>query len=199
MFFFRAIRVFCILPLSRLSTVSSLSIRLSSLLVLCRPAAERGCVTSQKAGAAPCWLERRKKKWGEDCEVSETHISFTFFPPPYFFRSHLRRRLCSPFDAVPLDYRGCSCATHLRNVGSHRRWGATAAALVCVHLKYIYIYQEDGKKRVDDRLSPSRVHSRCLLHIGVNRPASVRSARLSAAWRGIAVRITWQRRSSTPT
>ena len=70
----------------------------SSLLLLLLPArplqacsslhaAERSCVTSLEAGAVPCSERERErereggKKWGEDCEVSETHFCpFSFKP-----------------------------------------------------------------------------------------------------------------------
>lgn len=71
------VQAFSVSPLC----LSPPSPRLSSLLVLCRPAAERGCVTSQKAGAAPCWLERIKK-WGDDCEVSVRRTFLSFFENP---------------------------------------------------------------------------------------------------------------------
>lgn len=89
------------------------------------------CSLLQRRGAA--WRQRRlerflagwsgkkkwKKKWGEDSEVSETHIFCHFLTPLLLIA------FASPSACVcacvclqwSLHWRRCSCATHLRSVG----------------------------------------------------------------------------------
>lgn len=83
-FFFLMIHIFASAPLPPLSFSFSppSSLFLSSLLVLCRPAAETGCVTSLKAGAVP-WLEQEGEKNGEKIRRwVRPHVSFAFSNVP---------------------------------------------------------------------------------------------------------------------
>lgn len=84
---------FMFLPLLKHCFCLSLSLLppfcLSSLAVLCRPAAlcSREGLRDVRKATAVLWLERKNG----DCEVSKTHISFLFKPP---FPSHLCRCVC---------------------------------------------------------------------------------------------------------
>lgn len=94
------IHIFASAPLPPLSFSFSppSSLFLSSLLVLCRPAAALCCrdglrdVTEGWSG--PLIGAGGGEKWGEDKEVSETARFFCFFQHPSVFRSRLCQRVC---------------------------------------------------------------------------------------------------------
>lgn len=148
-FFFLMIHIFASAPLPPLSFSFSppSSLFLSSLLVLCRPAAETGCVTSLKAGAVP-WLEQEGEKNGEKIRRwVRPHVSFAFSNVP-LSSDHVCVSMCVCVCAQALSLHCCRSALPVQRILCNVGSPGPARSQCC--------RENTGENRVQARLSPPR-------------------------------------------